>query len=179
MSKPLIIPKSSDFSVIDFKDCTSKEFELELHNYEIVNRGDKTYAVKITPRYDREYLLSQFEKHLSQKFTTEEYEEVVKKLHPHNTIEETNNVDPNIPIELNRSEMRIWEEVKEIIAQKCVPVNNIHLQASLQEDLALDSLDCVELIMEFESRFRISIDDNEVEHIHTVYDIVELIDKKK
>lgn len=178
MSRPLLIQKSSDFSVIDFEDCTSKEFELVLHDYEIVNQGGKTYAVKITPRYDREYLLSQFEKHLPQKFTAEEYEEIVKKLHPHNTIEETNDATSNPPIELSKSEEKIWKEVKEIIAQKCIPADTIHLQALLQEDLALDSLDCVELIMEFESRFKISIDDNEVEHIHTVYDIVELIDKK-
>ena len=174
----MLIPKSSEPDIIDFKDCVSEEFELVLHDYEIVTRGDKTYAVKVVPRYDREYLLSQFEKHLPQKFTVEEYEEVVKKLHPHNTIEETNGTTPKPPIRLSKSEEKIWEEVKDIIAEKCFPEDTIHLQATL-DDLALDSLDCVELIMEFESRFGISIDDNEAVHVHTVYDIVKLVDKKK
>lgn len=178
MSRPILIQKSSDFNIIDFKGCATKSFELVLHDYEIVNHGGKTYAVKIIPRYDREHLLSQFEKHLPRKFTAEEYEEVIKKLHPHNTIEETNDATSNPPIELSRSEKRIWEEVKEIIAQKCAPVGVIHLQTLLQEDLALDSLDGVELIMEFESRFGISISDDEAERVLTVYDIVKLIDEK-
>jgi acyl carrier protein len=46
-------------------------------------------------------------------------------------------------------------------------------------DLGADSLDVVELIMDFETEFDISIPDSEAEKIRTVGDIIDSIKNKK
>lgn len=46
------------------------------------------------------------------------------------------------------------------------------------EDLGADSLDKVELIMEFEKAFNVVIEDEEIEGISTVNDVLDLINKK-
>jgi len=50
--------------------------------------------------------------------------------------------------------------------------NEINAEASFTNDLGADSLDTVELIMEFEKEFNISIPDEDAEKIHTVGDAV-------
>ena len=68
------------------------------------------------------------------------------------------------------------EEVKEIIAEKLsVDKEDITLEKSFTADLGADSLDTVELIMEFEKKFNITIPDEVSETIHTVGDAVEYI----
>jgi acyl carrier protein len=68
------------------------------------------------------------------------------------------------------------EEVKEIIAEKLsVDKEDITLDKSFTADLGADSLDTVELIMEFEKKFNITIPDEVSETIHTVGDAVEYI----
>ena len=49
--------------------------------------------------------------------------------------------------------------------------------ASFTNDLGADSLDTVELIMEFEKQFGISIPDDKAETIHTVGDAVAYIEE--
>ena len=51
----------------------------------------------------------------------------------------------------------------------------------LSSDLrkSLDSLDMVEITMELEERFNISIEDEEIANVKTVSDIVELVVAKK
>ena len=49
--------------------------------------------------------------------------------------------------------------------------------ASFQEDLGADSLDVVELVMQFEEGFDIEIPDEDAEKIKTVKDAVEYIEK--
>jgi acyl carrier protein len=51
-------------------------------------------------------------------------------------------------------------------------------KADLQDDLGADSLDTVELIMEFEKEFNIGISDDDAEEIHTVRDIIDYIYKR-
>ena len=51
--------------------------------------------------------------------------------------------------------------------------------ASLTNDLGADSLDTVELIMEFEKEFEISIPDEDAEKITTVGDAINYISEKK
>lgn len=51
--------------------------------------------------------------------------------------------------------------------------------ASFTNDLGADSLDTVELIMEFEKEFEISIPDEDAEKIGTVGDAVTYIEAKK
>jgi acyl carrier protein len=63
----------------------------------------------------------------------------------------------------------ISEKVKQIIVDKLgVDDGEVTNEASFTNDLGADSLDTVELIMEFEKEFDISIPDEEAENIQTV-----------
>ncbi len=63
----------------------------------------------------------------------------------------------------------IAERVKKIIVEKLgVDESEVTLEASFTNDLGADSLDTVELIMEFEKEFDLSIPDEEAENILTV-----------
>jgi acyl carrier protein len=63
----------------------------------------------------------------------------------------------------------IAERVKKIVADKLgIDESEITHEASFANDLGADSLDTVELIMEFEKEFDISIPDEEAEKIQTV-----------
>ena len=63
----------------------------------------------------------------------------------------------------------IATKVTEIIVDKLgVDQSEVGLEASFTNDLGADSLDTVELIMEFEKEFNISIPDEEAEKIQTV-----------
>ena len=64
-------------------------------------------------------------------------------------------------------------KIKEIIVDKLgIEQSEITDSASFTNDLGADSLDTVELIMEFEKEFNISIPDEEAEKIQTVGDAV-------
>ncbi len=72
----------------------------------------------------------------------------------------------------------IKEKVVTIIVDKLgVEENEVTNEASFTNDLGADSLDTVELIMEFEKEFNISIPDEEAEKIQTVGDAVSYIEK--
>ena len=63
----------------------------------------------------------------------------------------------------------IASKVRSIIVEKLgVDENEVTLEASFTNDLGADSLDTVELIMEFEKEFNISIPDDQAESITTV-----------
>ena len=62
-------------------------------------------------------------------------------------------------------------KVKEIIVDKLgVEESELTDSASFTNDLGADSLDTVELIMEFEKEFNVSIPDEDAEKISTVGD---------
>ena len=64
-------------------------------------------------------------------------------------------------------------KIKEIIVDKLgIEESEITDSASFTNDLGADSLDTVELIMEFEKEFNVSIPDEEAEKIQTVGDAV-------
>ena len=66
----------------------------------------------------------------------------------------------------------IAERVKNIIVDKLgVEASEVTTEASFTNDLGADSLDTVELIMEFEKEFGISIPDDQAEKIGTVGDL--------
>ena len=70
----------------------------------------------------------------------------------------------------------IAEKVKSIIVDKLgVEESEVITEASFTNDLGADSLDTVELIMEFEKEFNIAIPDEKAEGIATVGDAVEYI----
>lgn len=67
-------------------------------------------------------------------------------------------------------------KVKEIIVDKLgVDESEVTPEASFTNDLGADSLDTVELIMEFEKEFNIGIPDDQAENIGTVGDAIKYI----
>ena len=71
----------------------------------------------------------------------------------------------------------IASKVTAIIVDKLgVDESEVRPDASLTNDLGADSLDTVELIMEFESKFKIAIPDNIAEKISTVEDAIKYIE---
>jgi acyl carrier protein len=71
----------------------------------------------------------------------------------------------------------ITARVKAIIVDKLgVDENEVTPEASFTNDLGADSLDTVELIMEFEKEFNIAIPDEEAEKIGTVGDAIKYIE---
>ena len=72
----------------------------------------------------------------------------------------------------------IATRVKAIIVDKLgVDENEVTLQANFTNDLGADSLDTVELIMEFEKEFNIGIPDDQAETISTVGDAIKYIEE--
>jgi acyl carrier protein len=71
----------------------------------------------------------------------------------------------------------IASRVKAIIVDKLgVDENEVTPEASFTNDLGADSLDTVELIMEFEKEFNIAIPDDQAEKIGTVGDAIKYIE---
>lgn len=76
--------------------------------------------------------------------------------------------------------MSTFEKVKKIIVEKLsVAEDKVTESASLTNDLGADSLDTVEVVMEFEKEFGITIPDEAASKIETVGDIVKYIDSIK
>lgn len=71
------------------------------------------------------------------------------------------------------------QKVTEIIVKKLgVEETQVTGTASFTKDLGADSLDTVELIMEFEKEFNIQIEDSDAEKIQTVDDVVAYLSGK-
>ena len=74
----------------------------------------------------------------------------------------------------------IANRVKSIITDKLgVEESQVTPEASFTNDLGADSLDTVELIMELEKEFDLSIPDEEAEKIVTVGDAIAFIENAK
>ncbi len=74
----------------------------------------------------------------------------------------------------------IEAKVKAIIVDKLgVDEAEVNPTASFTNDLGADSLDTVELIMEFEKEFNISIPDDQAEKIGTVGDAIAYIENNQ
>ena len=72
----------------------------------------------------------------------------------------------------------IEAKVKAIIVDKLsVDESEVKNEASFANDLGADSLDTVELIMEFEKQFGITIPDDKAEKIATVGDAIAYIEE--
>lgn len=71
-------------------------------------------------------------------------------------------------------------KVKEIITKQMnVKAEQITKETSFINDLGADSLDTVELIMEFEDAFDMNIPDEDAEKIRTVGDAIKYIEDNK
>lgn len=72
----------------------------------------------------------------------------------------------------------IEQKVKALVADKLgVDEEQVTMEASFAQDLQADSLDTVELIMDFEKEFGVSIPEEETQNISTVGDAVAYIEK--
>ncbi|GAA5520509.1 acyl carrier protein [Aliifodinibius salicampi] len=73
----------------------------------------------------------------------------------------------------------VESKVKAIIVDKLgVDEEEVTHEANFTNDLGADSLDTVELIMEFEKEFDISIPDEDAENIATVGNAIEYLQEK-
>lgn len=73
----------------------------------------------------------------------------------------------------------VQSKVRAIIVDKLgVDESEVVAEANFTNDLGADSLDTVELIMEFEKEFDISIPDEDAENIATVGDAVKYLEEK-
>ena len=75
------------------------------------------------------------------------------------------------------SQEAILEKVRSIVAEQLsVDASEVKADSNFQNDLGADSLDTVELIMEFEKEFDIQIPDDKAEKIATVGDAISFIE---
>ena len=76
------------------------------------------------------------------------------------------------------SNQEIYSKVQGIIVEMLdVPEEKVSMDARFKEDLEADSLDLVELIMEFEDEFGGEISDEEAQNITTVREAVDYLEK--
>lgn len=74
----------------------------------------------------------------------------------------------------------VEEKVIAIVSEQLdIPKEDIQLASSFMEDLKADSLDIVELVMEFEDEFEMTIPDEDYEKIKTVGDAIKYIQEKQ
>lgn len=81
---------------------------------------------------------------------------------------------------MSTEEQSIGEKVKEIITKQMgINKEQVTPETSFVNDLGADSLDTVELVMEFEDAFDLNIPDEEAEKIQTVGDAIKYIEEHK
>jgi acyl carrier protein len=78
------------------------------------------------------------------------------------------------------ADQNVESKVREIIVSKLgVEDSQVTPAASFTNDLGADSLDTVELVMEFEKAFNLQIPDEDAEKIQSVGDAISYISSKK
>ncbi|MDY2959211.1 MAG: acyl carrier protein [Hornefia sp.] len=71
-----------------------------------------------------------------------------------------------------------FEKIKQIMVDTLsCDEEKITLDATIADDLSIDSLDAVELVMALEEAFGIKIPDEELANMSTVKDIVDCVEK--
>lgn len=76
--------------------------------------------------------------------------------------------------------MEMEEQIRKMIAEKLdVQLSQVTDNASFTNDLSADSLDTVELLMDFEKAFDVKIPEEEAEKIATVGDVINFIKNAK
>lgn len=76
--------------------------------------------------------------------------------------------------------MDVFEEVKKIIVSElnCKP-EQVTLDVNLRDDLGADSIDAVQIVMDIEDTFGITVDEDNAQSMLTVKNIVEYIEANK
>src|SRR6266576_3353508 len=86
---------------------------------------------------------------------------------------------PSLTPSKDRRMADLSEKVKDIIEKELgVEREKLTNEASFIEDLGADSLDIVELVMEFEKEFNIDIPDEDAEKLRTVGDALGYLNQK-
>lgn len=86
---------------------------------------------------------------------------------------------PQYKIIKQKNMASILERVRGIIVDKLgVEAKEVTPEASFANDLGADSLDTVELIMELEKEFNITIPDQEAQKISTVGDVIKYLEAR-
>lgn len=74
--------------------------------------------------------------------------------------------------------MTTFEKIQKLMAEKLnKSPETIRPESEIVKDLGADSLDLVEMLLELETEFGITISDEDSSNIVTVQDIVNIIDK--
>ena len=77
---------------------------------------------------------------------------------------------------MNKEEIKV--KIKDIMVDRTgVEAEQVTDDAHFENNLGMDSLDKVELLMEIEKEFKISIPDDEAEKAYTLNDCVEIVEK--
>ena len=72
----------------------------------------------------------------------------------------------------------MFEKVQALLAEQFdISADKITPQSEVVKDLGADSLDVVELLMQLEEEFGITLPDSEMENLKTVQDIVDMMEK--
>ncbi len=75
--------------------------------------------------------------------------------------------------------MSVEEKVMQIVSDQLqVPSEEVNKKSFFVEDLKADSLDIVEMVMEFEDAFDVTIPDDDYDKIKTVGDAISYIEEK-
>lgn len=70
----------------------------------------------------------------------------------------------------------LQQQVKDILAEYAsIPEEEIQLDSTLQKDLGLNSLDVINIVVEFEDAFDIEIDEPDIRAFTTVGDLVDYL----
>ena len=73
----------------------------------------------------------------------------------------------------------MFDKIKEIMVDTLAcDEEKITPEASITDDLGIDSLDSVEIVLELESAYDIKIEDEEIQNLKTVGDIMKLVESK-
>lgn len=74
----------------------------------------------------------------------------------------------------------MFEKICELLAEKFdVEASTLTKETKIKEDLKADSLDIVELMMELEDKFDITIEDEDAMQLSTIGDIIKYIEEHK
>lgn len=76
--------------------------------------------------------------------------------------------------------MNTFQEIASLMAQRFgVEEGKITAESKIAEDLGADSLDVVDLLMDIEDKFSVSVPDEEIPSLVTVGDVVTYIESHK
>lgn len=80
--------------------------------------------------------------------------------------------------QISKEQQEILSQIVPIIAEKLgIDQTLVTMEANFENDLGADSLDRVELFMEFDKKYNLNVPDDQQKTIETVGDVVRLIEK--